>query len=74
MKAANTAEVPKREPAASPAIPIEALRLYPVEHVAELACCSVRTILRRIHDGSLPAKKIGRGYGIPHDAAVALLR
>lgn len=53
--------------------PVEALRLYSVERVAQLANCCTETLLRRIRRGHLQARRIGRGYGIPHSQVVELL-
>jgi len=44
-----------------------------VEKLAEILACSEDTILRCIHDGTLPALKIGRVYRIDKNIVLSSL-
>ncbi|MBX3743808.1 MAG: helix-turn-helix domain-containing protein [Verrucomicrobiae bacterium] len=53
--------------------PIETLRRYTLEKIAELASCSVETVRRRVRRGQLPAVRHGKGWTVGHADAVKFL-
>ena len=61
------------EPAVPIPVPIESLRLIPLAEVAHLCGISVRTLLRQIHSRELKAKRMGKGWSVPHNEVVRLL-
>lgn len=61
------------EPAVPVPVPIESLRMMTVRDVADLAGICEESILRRIRRGDLKAKRLGKGWRIPHEEVVRLL-
>lgn len=49
------------------------LRYYTVAEVAETMRLSKMTVYRLVHNGELPAVRVGRSYRVPEDALEAYL-
>ena len=63
-----------RPPSGGPDSPTSGPELLTIAEVARMARVSKMTIYRLVHDGRLPALRVGQSYRIPRDAALTLLR
>jgi excisionase family DNA binding protein len=63
-----------RLPSGGPDSPVPGPELLTIAEVARMARVSKMTIYRLVHDGHLPALRVGQSYRIPSDAVRTLLR